>query len=125
MQKRCADLLDSVESSLDNVLPVNSQHINAAGYRVKNLWEIRLLVRSFYSQAPGHLGEEFDLHETLEKLRLEKQVSEIKVMKVELQKLKYQLDDREAVAAICRSQQIEVVGTVTKISASFLINSAL
>lgn len=112
MQRRCTDLLDSVESSLDNVLPVNLRRIDAAGYRVKNLWEMRLLVKSLYSQTLGYLGEEHDVNETLEKLRLEKQVSEIKAMKVQLQKLKYQLDGRETVAAICRSQQIEVVSVV-------------
>jgi len=73
---------------------------------------MRLIVTSFYSQTLGYLGEESDVDETFQKLRLEKQVSGIKAMKVQLQKLKYQFDGREIVAAVCRSQQIEVVSTV-------------
>lgn len=118
MQKRCVNLLDSVESSLDRVLPLNSRYLSAAGYHETNLWEMRLLVESFYSQPHGYLEEEIELHEILEKLRVEKQVSEIKAMKSRLQKLKYQLDDRDSVAAVCRSQQIEVVSTVAKLECS-------
>lgn len=114
MQKRCSGLLDSIESSLDNVLPMNAQYVEDTEYAKDTLWDIRLIVGSLYSSTLGYLGEESNVNETLQRLRLEQQQAEIKAMKAQLRRPKYQLDSCETVVAVCRSEQIEVVSTISE-----------